>query len=131
MADQQHHMYIYGVVIVPCNYHLCSHRNCNPCGSVNSELQTVDVHMMLLICHAEFPCVFSIIACRHRLCIYIWSYDNHLFTMHHSGYSNLVSLFFCTTIPTSGNIFYTCYTSFSWVSSSVHFCFEKIKKATL
>ena len=54
------------------------------CGSVNSELQTI-----------SFP---AYISC-------VWSYRNHLFTVHHSDYYNLVSLIFGTTIPTSLNNF--------------------------
>ena len=34
----------------------------------------------------------------------VWWYHNQLFTMHHSGYYNLVSLLFGTTIPRSFNI---------------------------
>ena len=54
------------------------------CGSVNSELRTIYVNN-------------------------VWSYHNQLFTMHQSGYYNLVSFIFGTTIPTSFNILMKCF----------------------
>ena len=69
---------------------------------------------MLLLLHAIIPCLHTGIVI--DLCgsmnselrtIYVsnvWSYHNQLFTMHHSGYYNLVSIIFGTTIPTSFNI---------------------------
>ena len=41
-----------------------------------------------------------------------WLYHNQLFTMHHSGYYNLVSFIFGTTIPISFNILMKCFLHF-------------------
>ena len=57
------------------------------CSSMNSELQTIYVSS-------------------------VWSHHKQLFTMHHSGYYNLVSFIFGTTIPTSFNILMKCFLHF-------------------
>ena len=71
------------------------------CGSVNSELQTICyvVSLSLLYMYNFHVVSFPHI---HKLCI--WSHHNQLFTVHHSGHYNLVSLMFGTTIPISFNI---------------------------
>ena len=47
----------------------------------------------------------------------VWSHHNQLFTMHHSGYYNLVSFIFGTTIPTSSNILMKCFLHLLYIQS--------------
>ena len=78
------------------------------CGSVNSELRTI--YVMLLVCHCHARIISTWVSPPAYISC-VWSYHNQLFTVHHSGYYYLVSLIFGTTIPTSFNILinYTLY----------------------
>ena len=74
---------------------------------------------MLLLLHAIIPCLHRCMNCN----------CNKLFTVHHSGHYNLVSLIFGTTIPTSFNILMKCFFTLvsliflGYIPSSVHFKF--------
>ena len=74
-------------------------------------------HVVILACNFH-------VGCHHSLHIYtscVWSYQNQLFTMHHLGYYNLVSLFFGTTIPTSFNILMKCFLHFIYNTPEDYF----------
>ena len=79
------------------HFAICTHEFFHLWGSVNSELRTIYVSS-------------------------VWSHHNQLFTMHHSGYYNLVSLIFGTTIPTSFNILIKCFLHFIYMDPQWCLC---------